>query len=165
MPSAALAHAGLEIRALHPVAHDGDDDVGRCGEPRGGIDEDVEILGEADIAGVHDDERLGQAVGERPRIALRPGDDGRAIRPVVDDRDAAGVGVLAGHEPLPHRLAHRHDAVRARDEPARDAVEQPIDPLAPEVAEEARHLGKHVLAEVDEARAGAAGAARERRGR
>ena len=111
---------------------------------------------EPDIAGVHDDERLGQAVGERPRIPLRPGDDGRAVRPVVDDRDAAGISMLAGHEPIPHRLADRHDAVRPGDEQARDALEQAIDPLAPEVAEETRHLGEHVLAQEDEARARAA---------
>ena len=76
-----------------------------------------------------------------------------------------GSAPLPATSRLAHRLADRDDAVRAGDEEAVDALEQPIDPLAPEVLEEARHLGEHVLAEEDEAARRSAGRTRARPGR
>ena len=97
-------------------------------------------------------------MGERPWIALRPGDDGRAIRPVVDDRDAAGIGALPATSrsrivsPTATTRSARAMSRRVTRSSSRSTR------VAPEVAEEARHLGEYVLAEVDEARARAAGA-------
>ena len=86
-----------------------------------------------------------------------PGDDGRAVGPVVDDRDLVRVGALARDQPLAHGLAQGDHPVRLANQEPIDPVEHPVDRVAVEVLEQGRHLGEDVLAQEHEA--GAAPAA------
>ena len=122
-------------------------------QPRRRLDEQVEVLREADVARMHQDEPIAQAVRARERVVLGSGRDGLAVRPVVNDVDAVGVGALLLDQPPLHAVAERDDGVGFAEQIPVDAVERAVDRLVVEVLEERRHFRKDVLAQEHEARA------------
>ena len=75
--------------------------------------EHVEVLRQADVARVHQDEAIGEPVLACKRVVLRSGDDGVAVGPVVDDVDPSRIGALLLDQAAPHAVAERDDAVGA----------------------------------------------------
>ena len=57
-------------------------------QPLGRGKGDIEILRQPDIAGVHDDEPIVEAVLTAEKVGLPAGNDRVAVGPVVDDMDA-----------------------------------------------------------------------------
>ena len=74
--------------------------------------EHVEVLRQADVARVHQDEAIGEAVLARERVVLRSGDDRVAVGPVVDDVDPRRIGALLLDQAAAHPVAERDDARR-----------------------------------------------------
>ena len=114
-----------------------------------GADERVEVLRVPDVARVHDDERIVEAVLARPGVVPRLRRELLRVDPVRDHLDAAGGRALRLEAQL-HRLADRDDAVGApqveRDEPPQRAEHErllePLDALG--------DLGEDVLADHEE---------------
>ena len=152
---AAFRRHPLEQRALRSVADDGDGQPLLRSQPIGRLDEHLEVLREPDVAGVHDDEAVGETVLARERVVLRPGDDRLAVGPVVDDVDARRVRAFFLDEPPPHPIAERDDRVGVPQQIAVDAIERRVHGAVLKVLDQHRDLRKDVLAEEHEARAGA----------
>ena len=115
-------------------------------EPTGGGEQRVQVLGQPHVSRVHHHEGVGEPVGEREGVPLGTGNDGGAVGPVVDHHDLGRIGALLRHEPVPHGLAHRDDAVRLPDDKTVDPLQEPIHGVAAKVLHEPGYLGKDVLA-------------------
>ena len=100
---------------------------------------------------MHDDERVREVLLDGEGIALRARDDGRAVGPVVDDRDLVRGGALARDESLAHGLAQGNHPVRLANQVSVHVGQRSVDRVAVEILEQGRHLGEDVLAEEHEA--------------
>jgi hypothetical protein len=120
---AAIRRHPLEQRALRAVADDGNGQPLLRAESIGCLDEDFQVLREPDVTRVHDDEAVGESVLARERAVLRTGDDGLAVRPVVDDMDAGRVRAFFLDQPPPHPIAKRDDCIGVPEQVAVDAIQ------------------------------------------
>ena len=111
------------------------------------VDHHVEILRQADVAGMQHDEPIVQAVGARKRVVFRRRHDRRRVGPVVNHGHLRGVGALAVDQPRRHRVAEGDDPRRAPHEKAIHAIQQRVDERTAKILEQAGDLRKDVLAE------------------
>ena len=85
--------------------------------------ERVEVLRVADVAGMHDDELVDEAVRTRPVVVLRRRLYRVRVHPVRDDDDPLRQRSLL-LEPLAHRLADRDHAIGAPQVEADERAEK-----------------------------------------
>ena len=150
------------VIALHPVALEDQDQVREILQQDRRLHQALELLAQAEVARVEDDEAVGEPERLGHRVPLRLGAEDGAIRPVVNDRHLARVGPLSVDQPPRHRLAHGDDGRRLPEQHSIHAVEGPVDALAPEVVEEPGHLREDVLAQEDERHPPASGPGKRR---
>ncbi len=133
-----------QLVAPRAAADDPHGEVVEVAQERAGPDQGVEVLGVADVPGVHDDEMPQQPVLARPGVVARHRHDRRGVAPVRDHADALGADALL-LQPLLHRLAdHDHPVGGAKgrvDEPAQGADDDRVS----EPAELDRDLREDVL--------------------
>ena len=145
----------FERLALGAVADDRDRQPLPRPQPVGGLDQDIEVLRQADVARVHQHEAIGEAVLAGEGVVLGPGHDRLAVGPVVNHVHARRVRALFLDQPAAHAIAERDNRVGVAQQITVDSIERPIDPAVAEVFEQRRDLGKDVLADEYEPRPGA----------
>ena len=126
MRSPQAAHVGLERRLRRALAHDREHDVGFVTKAVGRFDQRPQRLRQAHVARVHHDEPVvPPPLGPEHRRPLERSHH-RAVRPVVDRRDA-----MTGHaeleQPSVHVPADRDHTVRAAEQRPGQASRAPND--------------------------------------
>ena len=105
-------------------ADEDDREVVEVAQVRRRVDQRVQVLGVADVAGVHDDEPADEARARAPSRCRSAAASAPSCRPSSGSRGSGrGSRALRG-EPLLHRLADRDDAVGPAEVEARQHSEQ-----------------------------------------